>query len=76
MWFNRKKIKEDLEKSYDECRYTTIILDEEDRERAYWKAHNAAVLSAVLPELKELKKNTWDKERIDRIEKILLQGLA
>lgn len=75
MWISRKKLKEELEKSFNEGRYKAL-LDEEHQERSYWIARNTAIVHAVLPELKELKNNTWDKERIDRIIRILMQGLA
>ena len=75
MWISKKKYKEDLEWSYLAGEYSgRLAKDHQQLEKM--KECNKAILKNVLEELAELDANTWDKERVARIRKILITGLS
>lgn len=75
MWINKKKYEESLFQRFLDGRFSGI-LSKITEVRRIDAIRDKGILEVVLPELEELKKNTWDKDRVERIRKILITSLS
>ena len=75
MWITKKQLNEQLNAMYIKGQYKGLF-DTNKRQETYLKTKYIAILHSVLPELEELGNNTWDKDRVERIRKILITGLS
>ena len=75
MWINKKKYEESLFQRFLDGRFSGI-LSKIAEVRRIDAIRDKGILEVVLPELEELEKNTWDKDRVERIRKILITGLS
>lgn len=75
MWINKKKYKESLFQRFLDGRFSGI-LSKITEVRRIDAIRDKGILEVVLPELEELEKNTWDKDRVERIRKILITSLS
>lgn len=75
MWINKKKYEESLFQRFLDGRFSGL-LSKIAEVRRIGVIRDKGILEVVLPELEELEKNTWDKERVARIRKILITGLS
>ena len=66
-----KKLKEKIRDAYQDGLRDGVI----HKSVASYKYDPCKVLHTVTRELRELDKNTWDHERVDRIRKYLTQAL-
>lgn len=72
MWITKKKYKEKMQEAYDKGFRDGRFLKPIFVTRLSYNA----VVGEIYQELKELEKNTWDKDRVERIKKILITGLS
>lgn len=72
MWISKKKYKGKLQEAYDKGFKDGRFLNPIFVTRLTYNA----VVGEVYQELNELDKNTWDKDRVERIRKILITGLS
>ena len=72
MWITKKKYKEKMQEAYDKGFRDGRFLNPIFVTRLSYNA----VVGEIYQELKELEKNTWDKNRVERIRKILITGLS
>jgi hypothetical protein len=75
MWINKKKYEESLFQRFLDGRFSGI-LSKIAEVRRIDAIRDKGILEVVLPELEELEKNTWDKDRVERIRKILITSLS
>lgn len=72
MWITKKKYKEKMQETYNKGFRDGRFLNSIFVTRLSYNA----VVGEIYQELKELEKNTWDKDRVERIKKILITGLS
>lgn len=72
MWITKKKYKEKMQEAYDKGFRDGRFLKPIFVTRLSYNA----VVGEIYRELNELEKNTWDKDRVERIRKILITGLS
>ena len=74
MWISKENYDRDLSIAYEKGKMAGLF-DENRSNRAYFLNKETAILHLILPELKELECNTWDKDRVERIRKLLTNSL-
>lgn len=74
MWISKKIYEKELGIAYEKGKIDGLF-DENRSNRAYFLNKETAILHLILPELKELEHNTWDKERVEHIRKLLTNSL-
>lgn len=74
MWISKEKYERELGLAYQKGKIDGLF-DEKHSNRTYFYNKEAAIFHIILPELDELKRNTWDKDRIERIKKLLFDNL-
>jgi hypothetical protein len=75
MWINKKKYEESLFQRFLDGRFSGI-LSKIAEVRRIGAIRDKGILEVVLPELEELEKNTWDKDRVERIKELLIENLS
>lgn len=73
MWIltTTKKLRQKLQAAYEDGFKDGRLLNPNFKQRLNYHA----VVGNVTAELNELEKNTWDKDRVARIKKLLMMGL-
>lgn len=74
MWISKEKYEKELGLAYQKGKVDGLF-DEKRSNRTYFYHKEAAIFHIILPELDELKRNTWDKDRIERIKRLLFDNL-
>lgn len=74
MWISKEKYNKELGIAYEKGKIDGLF-EEKSSNRTYFLQKEAAVFHIILPELAELKHNTWDKDRVERIRQLLFNNL-